>query len=93
MYFPNLTLITKRETLGEFQVTYGHTSVRNKYLGETVTAFALTGSLKAPAVVTIDAETVFYGARKIYVSQPLKFSYEPPSVTSPVPRSSVTGRH
>ena len=93
MYFPNLTLITKSKKLGEFQVRYGHTYVRNKYLGETVTAFALTGSLKAPAVVTIDAETIFYGSGKISVSQPLKFSYAPPSVTSPVPRSSVTGRH
>ena len=74
MYLTNLTLITKIETPGEFQVTYGHTSVRKKYLGETVIAFALTGSLKTPAVVMIDAETVFCGARKISVSQPLKSS-------------------
>ena len=36
--------------------------VGNKYLEETVTDFVLTGPLKSPTVVNIDAERVFSGA-------------------------------
>ena len=63
MDFLNILLLTKCATPGEFQVTYEHTSVGNKSLGETVNAFALARYLKAPTVVTINAERAFSGAR------------------------------
>ena len=57
--FPNLALIIKSSTLGEIQVTFGHTSIGNKYLEETGTAFALSISLEFPTVVSIDANCDF----------------------------------
>ena len=38
---------------------YTHTSIGSKSLDETVTNFALAGSLKAPTVVSIDVERNF----------------------------------
>ena len=58
---PNLALLTNSETHREVQVTYVHASVGNKSLGETVTAFTLSESLKSLTAVTIDAERAFAG--------------------------------
>ena len=62
--FPNLAVLTKSATPGEIQEMYAHVSVGNKYLGETVTAFALAGYLKAPTVISIDTERAFAGDGK-----------------------------
>ena len=41
--FPNLAILTQSSTPGEIQLTFGHTAVGNKSLGEYVVAFALEG--------------------------------------------------
>ena len=38
---PNLAILTKSATLGKVQLTFGHTAVGNKPLGESVVAFTL----------------------------------------------------
>ena len=58
-YFPNLSILTKSATHGDIQAMYVNVSVGNKYLGKTITAFALAGSLEAPTVVSIDIECAF----------------------------------
>ena len=60
MYLPNLTIFTKSVTLGEFQVTYSHTSIGNKYLREIVADFPLLVYLEGLTVVLIDAKRNFY---------------------------------
>ena len=60
--FPNLALLNKSATSREVQVTYVHVPVGNKYHRETVTTFALGGSLKALTVVTINSECAFSGS-------------------------------
>ena len=59
--FPNLEILSKSVTPGEIQATYLHTSVGNKSLGKTVTALALSGSLKMPTVVLIDIKRALAG--------------------------------
>ena len=44
---------------GKFQVTFGHVSVENKSLGETVTDFALAGYLELPTVVSVNTKHAF----------------------------------
>ena len=56
---PNITLLTKSVITGDIQVTFVHASAGNNYLGETVTAFYLMGSLESLTVVSIDAERSF----------------------------------
>ena len=58
-YFPNLVILTKSATIGGIQLTLAHTSVGNKSLGESVTAFALVGSLNSTSIVSIDANIAF----------------------------------
>ena len=60
----HLTLLTKTATPGEMQVTFGYTSVGNNSLEETVTAFALVGSLEYLVVASIDAKRDFTSANK-----------------------------
>ena len=62
--FLNLTLLTESTTPDNIQVVYGHASVGNNPLGETITAFALAGSLESPTVVSINAESALYIANK-----------------------------
>ena len=57
--FPNMAVLTKSSSPGYIQLTYVHASVGNNYLGKTVTAFPLAGSLKAPTVVLIDTKLTF----------------------------------
>ena len=57
--FPNLAILTKSATSGDIQSTFAHASIGNNFLGETVTPFALTGSLEAPTVVLINIEPSF----------------------------------
>ena len=49
--FLNLAILTKSSTPGEIQLTFGHASVGNKSLGESVAAFALTGNLSSTSVI------------------------------------------
>ena len=57
--FPNMAVLTKSSSPVYIQLTYVHASVGNNYLGKTVTAFPLAGSLKAPTVVLIDTKLTF----------------------------------
>ena len=57
--FPNLALLAKSAKSEEFQVIYAHTSNGNKFLGETVTTYAMAGLLEAPTVATIDSDYAF----------------------------------
>ena len=58
----NTAILTKSTTPGKPELTFVHTSVCNKSLGESVTAFTLAGLLKAPKVVSIDADIAFVNA-------------------------------
>ena len=62
--FPNIAILTKSATPGELQVTYAHTYVGNKSLGETVTNLVLVGSLEALTILSINAQHAFLGAGK-----------------------------
>ena len=46
-------------TAGEIQMTFGHTSIGNKYLDKTVIAFAFAGSPVSPTVVSLNDEHAF----------------------------------
>ena len=89
--FPNVAINPKRATPGEIQVTYGHTSIGNKSLGKTVTAFALAGSLEAPTVVSINADVNLPMLAKISVSQSRRSSSATPFETYPGPRIFAAG--
>ena len=49
----------KSSTPGEIQLTFGHSTVRNKSLGETLQAFALSGNLSSPSVIAFNLEIAF----------------------------------
>ena len=57
--FPNLAILTKSSTPGNIQLTFGHTAVGNKSLGEFVVAFALSGDLNSPSVISFKIEIAF----------------------------------
>ena len=57
--FPNLALLTISSTPGEIQITFGHSMVRNKSLGEILQAFALAGDLASPSVISFNLEIAF----------------------------------
>ena len=57
--FSNLGILTKSFTPGEFQLTFGPAAVGNKSLGESVVAFALTGNLGSPSVISFNIEIAF----------------------------------
>ena len=57
--FPNLAIMTKSATPGKFQVTFSHTTVENKSLGESVVAFSLAGDLSSTSVVSINMDITF----------------------------------
>ena len=63
-YLPNIALLTKRATSREGQVMYTHTSIRNKSLRDTVSAFTLEELLGDLTVAKINAERAFNGAGK-----------------------------
>ena len=58
-YFPNIAILTKSATPGKIQLTFGHVSVGNKSLGESVVAFALAGDLSSPSVISLKIEISF----------------------------------
>ena len=57
--FPNLAVLTNSDTPGEIQLTFGHTAVGNKSLGEYVVAFALAGDLRSPSVISFKIKITF----------------------------------
>ena len=57
--FPNFAILTKSATPGEVHLTFGHTGVVNKYLGESVVAFDLAGYLSSPYVVSLNMNINF----------------------------------
>ena len=58
-YFPNLVILTNSATQGKVQLAFAHASVGNKYLGGSVTAFSLAGSLNSSSVISIDFNIAF----------------------------------
>ena len=74
---PNIALLANSATPGEIQVTFGHLSIRNKSIEETVSDFTIAGSLESPMVVSIDTEHAFVGSGKISISGPQRSSFAP----------------
>ena len=50
---PNIAILTKSATPGKVHLTFSHVAVGNKPLEESVVAFALTGDLSSPSVVSL----------------------------------------
>ena len=57
--FPNIAILTQSSTPGEIQLTFGHTAVGNKSLGESVVAFAFAGDLSSPSVISFNIKIAF----------------------------------
>ena len=57
--FPNLAILTNSTTSGKIKLTFGHTAVGNKSLGGSVVAFALSGYLISPSIISLKIETAF----------------------------------
>ena len=57
--FPNLGILTKSSTPGKVQLTFGHATVGNKSLGESIQSFALAGDLGSPFVILFNLENAF----------------------------------
>ena len=51
--FPNIAILTKSAKLVKIQLTFVHAAVGNKYLGEYVVGFALSGDLSSPSVTSL----------------------------------------
>ena len=57
--FPNIGIRTKSSTPGEVQLTFGHLTVGDKSLGESIQGFALAGELGSPSVISFNLEIAF----------------------------------
>ena len=57
--FPNLGILTKSSTPGEVQLTFGHATVGNKSLEESIQDFALAGDLGSPSIISFNLEIAF----------------------------------
>ena len=57
--FPNLAILTKSSTSGEVQLTFSHSTVGNKSLGESLQAFALASDLGSPSVISFNLDIAF----------------------------------
>ena len=57
--FPNLAILMKSSTPGGVQLTFGHSMVGNKSLGESLQAFPLAGDLGSPSVVSFNLKIAF----------------------------------
>ena len=56
---PNLVILTRIATPREVQLKFMHMSVGNKYLGESISTFALAGYIEALKVISIDTSIAF----------------------------------
>ena len=57
--YPNLAILAKSSTPGEIQLTFSHAAVGNNSMGESVVAFALSGDLSSPSVISFNIESAF----------------------------------
>ena len=57
--FPNLAILKQSSTPGEVQLTFGHSTVENKSLGESLQDFALADDLGSPSVISINLDIAF----------------------------------
>ena len=57
--FPDFAILTKSATPVEVQLTFVHTAVGNKSLGEYVLAFSLLGDIISPSVVYLNIDISF----------------------------------
>ena len=57
--FPNIAILAKSATRGEFQLTFAHVTVGNKSFGESVMAFDLAGNQDPPSAVSINIDIAF----------------------------------
>ena len=58
--FPNLAILTKSAKPDEVQLTFGHRTVGNNSLGESVVVFDLAGYLDSPSVFYTKTDIAFY---------------------------------
>ena len=79
--FPNLGILTKSSTPGEVQLTFGHSTVGNKSLGESIHTLALAGGLGSPSVILFNLDIAFAqeGEKSAYQSQ--RYFFAPPPAT------------
>ena len=89
--FSNVGILTKSSTPGEVQLTFGHSSVGNKSLGEYLQTFALAGDLGSPSVISFNLEIAFApkGEKPAYRSR--RSFFASPPATSHAPKSNGTG--
>ena len=80
--FLNLAIMTKSSTPGEIQLTFGHSTVGNKSLGETLQAFALTGDLASPSVISFNLKIAFSPEGDKFASRSRRPFFAPLPATS-----------
>ena len=57
--FLKLGILTKSSRPGKVQITFGHATVGNKSLRESIQTFALAGNLGSPSVILINLDITF----------------------------------
>ena len=57
--FPNIAILAKSATRGEFQLTFAHVTVGNKSFGGSGVAFVLAGNQDPPSAVSINIDIAF----------------------------------
>ena len=62
--FPNWAILTKSSTPDEVQLMFGHSTIENKSLGESLQAFAHAGDLGSPSVISFNLEIAFAPERE-----------------------------
>ena len=89
--FPNLVILTKSSMQVEVQLTFGHATIGNKSLGESIQVFALAGNLGSPSVISFNLDIPLHPSEKRSAYQSRRSFFAPPPATSRVRKSSVTG--
>ena len=56
---PNIAILTKSSTPGKIQLTFGHTDIGNKSLGESIMTFTLSGYVSSPSVIFLKIKITF----------------------------------
>ena len=79
--FPNLAILTKSFTPGEVQLTFGHSTVGNKSLGESLQDFALGGNLGSPSEISYNLEIAFAPEGEKSASRSRRSFFAPPPAT------------
>ena len=89
--FPNLGILTKSSMPVEVQLTFGHATIGNKSLGESIQVFALAGNLGSPSVISFNLKIAFAPDREKSAYRSRRSFFAPPPATSPAPKSNRTG--